>query len=149
MTDMFEINEYGEVIREGNVDNSVLYNETDEKEISLLVEAVFRHPEHYSEQALNEKKKQLDELWKKYGLENDEVIWLEYSVFNHPERCSEQELNNRKKRLDELWKKYGKVDNSVLKLEMAKRKLELKSSADKSLLNNALLNLKKNKDAGL
>ena len=31
MTDMFKINEYGEVIREGNVDNSVLYNETDEK----------------------------------------------------------------------------------------------------------------------
>lgn len=147
MTDMFKINEYGEVIREGNIDNSVLYNETAEKEISLLAEAVFRHPEHYSEQALNEKKKQLDELWKKYGLENDEVIWLEYSVFNHPERCSEQELNNRKKRLDDLWKKYGKDDNSVLKL--AKRKLELKSSADKSLLNNAFLNLKKNKDAGL
>ena len=130
-----------------------IYEGTDEKEILLLEHAIFRHPENYSEQELNDKKKQLDELWKKYGQEDKEVSLLEYSIFVHPERCSEQELDRRKKRLDVLSEKYGKKDDFALSLKRAKMKVELldkkKSSDDNSLLKNAILNLKKSKDTGV
>lgn len=146
----FQVKQDGSIVRK---EQKNIYEGTDEKEIFLLEEAIFRHPEHYSEQELNDKKKQLDELWKKYGQEDEEVSLLEYSIFVHPERCSEQELDRRKKRLDILSEKYGKKDDSALGLKRAKMKVELldkkKSSDGNSLLKNAILNLKKSKDTGL
>ena len=50
---------------------------------------------------------------------------------------------------DEL-KQMLEIDDNAVTLVLAKRKLELKAkSADNSLLKNAMLNLKKNKEAGL
>lgn len=139
----FYIAEDGTVVRKEQTEITSEEN----KEMLLLKEAVFRHPEHYSSQELDEKKKRLDEIWKKYGLEEEERGLLEYSVFVHPERCSAQELDNRKKRLDELWVKYGKQDDTALKLVRAKKKLELlgkeKSSDGNSVLKMAMMNLRK------
>ena len=137
----FKITEDGTVVREDQTDIEI----TDKEEILSLEESVFRHPEFYSEQELSKKKKRLDELWKKNGLEDKEVSLLVYSVYVHPERCSAEELDKRRKRLDELWEKYGKSDDVALKLKVAKMKLDLlaEEKSDNSVLKMAMLKLRK------
>ena len=110
MADDFYVNEFGEVIRKGNHDKSVLDKTAERTEYSQL----------------------------------------EYEIFSHPDRFSQEELQAKKKRFEEL-KQILEIENeNALPLLMAKRKLELKAkSADNSLLKNAMLNLKKNKETGL
>lgn len=110
MADDFYVNESGEIIRKGNHDKSVLDKTAERTEYSQL----------------------------------------EYEIFSHPDRFSHEELQAKKKRFEEL-KQILEIENeNALPLLMAKRKLELKAkSADNSLLKNAMLNLKKNKEAGL
>ena len=110
MADDFYINESGEIIRKGNHDKSVLDKTAERTEYSQL----------------------------------------EYEIFSHPDRFSQDELQAKKKRFEEL-KQILEIENEkALPLLMAKRKLELKAkSADNSLLKNAMLNLKKNKETGL
>ena len=110
MSDDFYVNESGEIIRKGNHDKSVLDKTAERTEYSQL----------------------------------------EYEIFSHPDRFSQEELQAKKKRFEEL-KQILEIENeNALPLLMAKRKLELKAkSADNSLLKNAMLNLKKNKEAGL
>ncbi|MBQ7289947.1 MAG: hypothetical protein IJW84_03585 [Alphaproteobacteria bacterium] len=110
MADDFYVNESGEIIRKGNHDKSVLDKTAERSEYSQL----------------------------------------EYEIFSHPDRFSQEELQAKKKRFEEL-KQILEIENeNALPLLMAKRKLELKAkSADNSLLKNAMLNLKKNKEAGL
>ncbi len=110
MADDFYVNESGEIIRKGNHDKSVLDKTAERTEYSQL----------------------------------------EYEIFSHPDRFSQEELQAKKKRFEEL-KQILEIENeNALPLLMAKRKLELKAkSADNSLLKNAMLNLKKNKEAGL
>ena len=82
--------------------------------------------------------------------ERTEYSQLEYEIFSHPDRFSQDELQAKKKRFEEL-KQILEIENEkALPLLMAKCKLELKAkSADNSLLKNAMLNLKKNKETGL
>ena len=110
MADDFYVNESGEIIRKGNHDKSVLDKTAERTEYSQL----------------------------------------EYEIFSHPDRFSQDELQAKKKRFEEL-KQILEIENEkALPLLMAKRKLELKAkSADNSLLKNAMLNLKKNKETGL
>ena len=110
MADDFYVNESGEIIRKGNHDKSVLDKTAERSEYSQL----------------------------------------EYEIFSHPDRFSQEELQAKKKRFEEL-KQILEIENeNALPLLMAKRKLELKAkSADNSLLKNAMLNLKKNKETGL
>ena len=110
MADNFYVNESGEIIRKGNHDKSVLDKTAERTEYSQL----------------------------------------EYEIFSHPDRFSQEELQAKKKRFEEL-KQILEIENeNALPLLMAKRKLELKAkSADNSLLKNAMLNLKKNKETGL
>lgn len=110
MSDDFYVNESGEIIRKGNHDKSVLDKTAERTEYSQL----------------------------------------EYEIFSHPDRFSQEELQAKKKRFEEL-KQILEIENeNALPLLMAKRKLELKAkSADNSLLKNAMLNLKKNKETGL
>ena len=110
MADDFYVNESGEIIRKGNHDKSVLDKTAERTEYSQL----------------------------------------EYEIFSHPDRFSQEELQAKKKRFEEL-KQILEIENeNALPLLMAKRKLELKAkSADNSLLKNAMLHLKKNKEAGL
>lgn len=110
MADDFYVNESGEIIRKGNHDKSVLDKTAERTEYSQL----------------------------------------EYEIFSHPDRFSQEELQAKKKRFEEL-KQILEIENeNALPLLMAKRKLELKAkSADNSLLKNAMLNLKKNKETGL
>lgn len=110
MADDFYVNESGEIIRKGNHDKSVLDKTAERTEYSQL----------------------------------------EYEIFSHPDRFSQEELQAKKKRFEEL-KQILEIENeNALPLLMSKRKLELKAkSADNSLLKNAMLNLKKNKEAGL
>lgn len=106
--DGFYVNESGEVIREVNHDESVLDKTAERTEYSQL----------------------------------------EYEIFSHPDRFSQEDLQAKKKRFEEL-KQILEIDDEALTLKMAQRKLELKAkSADNSLLKNAMLNLKKNKEAG-
>ena len=143
MAEDFKITKEGTIVREDQT-NMEIAEIAEKEEISSLEECVFRHPEFYSEQKLSEKKKRLDELWKKYGLEEKEVSLLEYSVYTHPERCSVEELDKRRKRLDELWKKYGKADNYILKLKIAQKKVDIlnKKNSSNSVLKNVIFNLK-------
>ena len=107
MADDFYVNESGEIIRSGNVDNTVLDKAAERAEYSQL----------------------------------------EYEIFSHPERFSPEELQAKKKRFEEL-KQILEIDDDGLTLKMAQRKLELKAkSADNSLLKNAMLQLKKNKES--
>ena len=107
MSDDFYVNEFGEVIRKGNHDKSVLDKTAERTEYSQL----------------------------------------EYEIFSHPDRFSQEELQAKKKRFEEL-KQMLEINDVTLVL--AKRNSELKAkSADNSLLKNAMLNLKKNKEAGL
>ena len=110
MADDFYVHESGEIIRKGNHDKSVSDKTAERTEYSQL----------------------------------------EYEIFSHPDRFSQEELQAKKKRFEEL-KQILEIENeNALPLLMAKRKLELKAkSADNSLLKNAMLNLKKNKEAGL
>ncbi len=109
MADDFYVNESGEIIRKGNTDESVLDKTAERTEYSQL----------------------------------------EYEIFSHPDRFSQEELQAKKKRFEEL-KQILEIDDEVLTLKMAQHKLELKAkSADNSLLKNAVLNLKKNKETGL
>ena len=110
MADDFYVNESGEITRKGNHDKSVLDKTAERTEYSQL----------------------------------------EYEIFSHPDRFSQEELQAKKKRFEEL-KQILEIENeNALPLLMAKRKLELKAkSADNSLLKNAMLNLKKNKETGL
>ena len=110
MADDFYVNESGDIIRKGNHDKCVLDKTAERTEYSQL----------------------------------------EYEIFSHPDRFSQEELQAKKKRFEEL-KQILEIENeNALPLFMAKRKLELKAkSADNSLLKNAMLNLKKNKEAGL
>ena len=110
MADNFYVNEFGEVIRKGNPDESVLDKTAERTEYSQL----------------------------------------EYEIFSHPDRFSQEELQAKKKRFEELKQILEIKNDKALPLFLAKHKLELKSkSADNSLLKNAMLNLKKNKEAGL
>ena len=110
MADDFYVNESGEIIRKGNHDKSVLDKTAERSEYSQL----------------------------------------EYEIFSHPDRFSQEELQAKKKRFEELTQILEIENENALPLLMAKRKLELKAkSADNSLLKNAMLNLKKNKEAGL
>lgn len=108
MADDFYVNESGEIIRSGNVDNTVLDK----------------------------------------AAERTEYSQLEYEIFSHPDRFSQEELQAKKKRFEEL-KQILEIENEkALPLLMAKRNLELKAkSADNSLLKNAMLQLKKNKES--
>ncbi len=107
--DGFYVKETGEIIREGNHDESVLDKTAERTEYSQL----------------------------------------EYEIFSHPDRFSQEDLQAKKKRFEEL-KQILEIDDDGLTLKMAQRKLELKAkSADNSLLKNAILNLKKNKETGL
>ena len=109
MADDFYVNEFGEVIRKGNHDKSVLDKTAERTEYSQL----------------------------------------EYEIFSHPDRFSQEELQAKKKRFEEL-KQMLEINDKALSLVLAKRNSELKAkSADNSLLKNAMLNLKKNKEAGL
>lgn len=141
MADDFKIAKDGTVVRGEQTNIEIAENE----EMLSLEEDVFRHPELYSEQELRKKKKQLDELWKKFGLEGKEVNLLEYSVYVHPERCSAEELDKRRKRLNELWKKYGKADDSILKLKIAQKRLDIlaKEQSGNSVLKMALIKHRK------
>ena len=109
MADNFYVNESGEIIREGNHDKSVLDKTAERTEYSQLV----------------------------------------YEIFSHPDRFTQEELQAKKKRFEEL-KQMLEIDDNAVTLVLAKHKLELKAkSADNSLLKNAMLNLKKNREAGL
>ncbi len=109
MADDFYVNEFGEVIRKGNHDKSVLDKTAERTEYSQL----------------------------------------EYEIFSHPDRFSQEELQAKKKRFEEL-KQMLEINDNAVTLVLAKRNSELKAkSADNSLLKNAMLNLKKNKEAGL
>lgn len=109
MSDDFYVNEFGEVIRKGNHDKSVLDKTAERTEYSQL----------------------------------------EYEIFSHPDRFSQEELQAKKKRFEEL-KQMLEINDKAVTLVLAKRNSELKAkSADNSLLKNAMLNLKKNKEAGL
>lgn len=108
MADDFYVNESGEIIRSGNVDNTVLDKAAERAEYSQL----------------------------------------EYEIFSHPERFSPEELQAKKKRFEELKQILEIKNETALSLIIAKRKLELKAkSADNSLLKNAMLQLKKNKES--
>lgn len=110
MADNFYVNEFGEVIRKGNPDKSVLDKTAERTEYSQL----------------------------------------EYEIFSHPDRFTQEELQAKKKRFEELKQILEIKNDKALPLFLAKHKLELKAkSADNSLLKNAMLNLKKNKEAGL
>ena len=110
MADDFYVNESGEIIRKGNHDKSVLDK----------------------------------------AAERTEYSQLEYEIFSHPDRFSQDELQAKKKRFEELKQILDIENEKALPLLMAKCKLELKAkSADNSLLKNAMLNLKKNKETGL
>ena len=109
MSDDFYVNEFGEVIRKGNHDKSVLDKTAERTEYSQL----------------------------------------EYEIFSHPDRFSQEELQAKKKRFEEL-KQMLEINDKAVTLVLAKRNSELKAkSANNSLLKNAMLNLKKNKEAGL
>ena len=109
MADDFYVNEFGEVIRKGNHDKSVLDKTAERTEYSQL----------------------------------------EYEIFSHPDRFAQEELHAKKKRFEEL-KQMLEINDKALSLVLAKCNSELKAkSADNSLLKNAMLNLKKNKEAGL
>ena len=110
MADDFRINESGEIIRDGNVDNTVLDKAAERAEYSQL----------------------------------------EYEIFSHPERFSPDELQAKKKRFEELKQILEIKNEKALSLTLAKKKLELKTkSGDSSVLKNAMLRLKNNKEAGM
>ncbi len=79
--------------------------------------------------------------------ESLEYSTLQYEIFAHPERFSASELEQKKKRYAELEQKFGKQDDDGLK----KLRLKLKSEkqSNNSVLKNALLRHKQNKESGM
>lgn len=79
--------------------------------------------------------------------ESLEYSTLQYEIFSHPERFSASELEQKKKRYAELEQKFGKQDDDGLK----KLRLKLKSEkqSNNSVLKNALLRHKQNKESGM
>ena len=59
MADNFHINESGEIIRDGNVDNTVLDTVAERAEYSQLEYEIFSHPERFSPDELQKKRKDL------------------------------------------------------------------------------------------
>ena len=60
MADNFYINEFGEVIRKGNPDKSVLDKTAERTEYSQLEYEIFSHPDRFSQEELQAKKKRFE-----------------------------------------------------------------------------------------
>lgn len=107
--DDFVIEEDGTVVRKQETDIKKTPEDLEKEQISLLVYEVFVHPERSSPQELEEKKKRLDELWKKYGKADDSALTL----------------HKAKIRLELLDKEKSSGTNSVLMAAIARHKKSL------------------------
>ena len=79
--------------------------------------------------------------------ESLEYSKLQYEIFSHPERFTQTELEQKKKRYAELEKIFGKQDDNAL--TKIRKKLKTEKQSNNSVLKNALLRHKLNKESGM
>ena len=103
MADNFYINEFGEVIRKGNPDKSVLDKTAERTEYSQLEYEIFSHPDRFTQEELHAKKKRFEELKQILEIKNEKALPLVMA----------------KKKLE---MKAKSADNSLLKNAMLNKK---------------------------